>query len=165
MTRIYVYFTIIIIIVRCQSFTSKNPDLIRFFKIKPRHPDGIKKSRSGWKKQQWEPCFQINISFPASLFCQAFVPRDTRTHPTCSCLILQFVRYKSRLMERKTKVYRITLCSVLVFFYFKPELFPHRMVDGAPAPLPLGQRMESTAKAAPVEAMGKAGRGPTTSTE
>jgi len=58
MTRIYVYFTIIIIIVRCQSFTSKNPDLIRFFKIKPRHPDGIKKTDLGEKNSNGSPAFK-----------------------------------------------------------------------------------------------------------
>jgi len=40
------YNTIILTIARCQIFFF----LKGFFKIKPRHPDGLKKNRSGWKK-------------------------------------------------------------------------------------------------------------------
>jgi len=49
-------FYYIITIGRCQIFILKKTDLVGFFKIKPRHTDGLKKTRSRWKKQQWEPC-------------------------------------------------------------------------------------------------------------
>ena len=51
MTRKYVCFTI----ARCQTLSSKNPDLIGFFKIKPRHLDGLKKTDLGGNTQPWEP--------------------------------------------------------------------------------------------------------------
>ena len=31
-------------------YLQKNPDLTGFFIIKPSHPNGLKKNRSGWKK-------------------------------------------------------------------------------------------------------------------
>ena len=48
MTRIHFMFILLLqllspmVIGRCQFLCSKNPDLIGFFKIKPRHPDGLK---------------------------------------------------------------------------------------------------------------------------
>ena len=45
MTRIYVYFTITITIGRCQIFILKKPRFDKIFQIKPRHPDGLKKTQ------------------------------------------------------------------------------------------------------------------------
>jgi len=40
----------------CQNFIfKKNPDLTGFFIIKPSHPNGLKKTDLGGKKQEWEP--------------------------------------------------------------------------------------------------------------
>ena len=53
---LYVYFTIIITIGRCQIFIlKKKTDLMGFFTINPRYPDGLKKTDLDGKKQQWEP--------------------------------------------------------------------------------------------------------------
>jgi len=41
-----------------QNFILRKTDFIGFFKIKPRHPDGLKKTDLGGKKHQWEPCAQ-----------------------------------------------------------------------------------------------------------
>ena len=38
------------------NFILKKTDFIGFFKIRPRHPDGLKKTDLGGKKQQREPC-------------------------------------------------------------------------------------------------------------
>jgi len=38
-----------------EFITSKNPDLTRFFIIKPRHPRGLKKADLSGKNPQWEP--------------------------------------------------------------------------------------------------------------
>jgi len=35
-------------------YLKKKTDLIGFFKIKPRHQDGLKKTDVGGKNQQWE---------------------------------------------------------------------------------------------------------------
>ena len=50
MTRNYVYFTIVFTLAHCQICLQKNPDLIGFFKIKSKHPDGLKKRDLGEKK-------------------------------------------------------------------------------------------------------------------
>jgi len=48
------------------NFYLKKTDLIGFFKIKPRHPDGLKKSRSGWKNPAMGP-LAAGISRTAAL--------------------------------------------------------------------------------------------------
>ena len=50
MTRNYAYFTIVFTLTPRQILSLKIPDLIGFFKIKSKHPDGLKRTRSGWKK-------------------------------------------------------------------------------------------------------------------
>ena len=55
MTRRCVYFTTTFPTTRCQIFILKKTDLIGFFKIKPRHPDRLKKTDLGGRTQQWEP--------------------------------------------------------------------------------------------------------------
>ena len=47
MTRRYVYYYIYYS--SLPNFILKKTDLIGFFKIKPRHPDELRKNRSGWK--------------------------------------------------------------------------------------------------------------------
>jgi len=53
MTGRYVCHTIEFTVVDCQICILKETDLTGFFKIKPRPPDGPKKTDMGEKKQQW----------------------------------------------------------------------------------------------------------------
>jgi len=46
----YVYYTIRFTVGDSQIYIFKNPKLRGFFTVKPRHPDGLEKNRSGWKK-------------------------------------------------------------------------------------------------------------------
>jgi len=50
MTGRYAYHTIGFTVAHCQMFILKKTDLTGFFKIKPRHPDGLKKKHI-WVKQ------------------------------------------------------------------------------------------------------------------
>jgi len=71
MTRTYIYFSIIITIGRCQIFIFEKTDLIGFFKIKPRHPDGLKKQIWVEKPSNGSPgralCKQLNIMYSSLL--------------------------------------------------------------------------------------------------
>ena len=96
-------FTIIITIGCCQIFILKNPDLIGFFKIEPRHPDGLKKSKI-WveKKQQWEPWFLLSaalhftlISEP-TLFCN-----DVHCAPWQRCSFNTLTALLNDVLQRK----------------------------------------------------------------
>ena len=55
MTRNCVYFTIVFTLTPCQILSLKIPDLIGFFKIKSKHPDGLKKRDLGGKTSNGSP--------------------------------------------------------------------------------------------------------------
>jgi len=53
--NICLFYYLFTIVGRCQIFILKKTGLIRFVKIKPRHPDRLKNTDLGGKNQQWEP--------------------------------------------------------------------------------------------------------------
>jgi len=55
-------------------YLQKNPDLIGFFKIKPRHPNGLKKTDLGEKKQRWEPWLQHKMHTLSPALLSFLVP-------------------------------------------------------------------------------------------
>jgi len=61
MTGRYAYHTIGFTVAHCQMFILKKTDLTGFFKIKPRHPDGLKKTYLGETNSSGNPAPQHNL--------------------------------------------------------------------------------------------------------